>query len=377
MDVSATPIIDNHAHPLSQAQPQTPEEFRSHFTEAHSPELARHHVGSAISYRWALKQLAWALQVEATEEAILQRRGAASLGDYARSLVKEANLSQLLVDEGYPSPREAYSSMWMEAMLEVRVGRILRIETLVEELIPEHARFQDALSAFDDRVAGAPEQGFVALKSIAAYRSGLQIGRVSEPDAAAAFDSARAEAEGDRGVRLESKPLIDFFVWRAVSHAATRGLPVQFHTGYGDPDLDLRLSNPLHLRPLFEDRSLEAAPIVLLHESYPFTAEAAYLAAAHPNAYVDIAFSLPPLDRLQLRRSVEAALGTAPTNKVMVSSDGVGIPEHYYLGAVRAREIVSEVLQSMVDGGELTAFEAEDMADLLFRRNAQRTYNLT
>ena len=51
-------------------------------------------------------------------------------------------------------------------------------------------------------------------------------------------------------MRLSSKPVIDYFVVRALRFAAPRAWPLQFHTGYGDPDLDLRLANPLHLRPL-------------------------------------------------------------------------------------------------------------------------------
>jgi predicted TIM-barrel fold metal-dependent hydrolase len=264
----------------------------------------------------------------------------------------------------------------MEEMLGVRIRPILRIETLAQDLIVRHARPTSLIDDFEVQVGGARAAGYVALKSIAAYRTGLQIDDVPEREVQAAFASARAEAERAGAVRLRAKPLVDFFVLRALRLAAAQRLPVQFHTGYGDPDLDLRLADPLHLRPLFEDGALESVPIVLLHESYPFTANAAFLAAVYPNAYLDISYSLPPLGRSELRRVTALALDAAPASKIMVSSDGVSIPEHYLLGAVRAREVLADVLGLAVASGELGRAAAEETGRLILRDNAVRVYDL-
>jgi uncharacterized protein len=105
-------------------------------------------------------------------------------------------------------------------------------------------------------------------------------------------------------------------------------------------------------------------------------AEAAYLATVYPNAYVDIAFKLPPLDRRELRRVVGVALGTAPASKVMCSSDGVCIPEQYWLGAVRARQIVEEVLSEMAEAGELSVHRAEQLGRMVLCDNAMWVYKL-
>lgn len=50
---------------------------------------------------------------------------------------------------------------------------------------------------------------------------------------------------------------------------------------FGDKDLDLRLSNPLHLRSVLEDKRYANCRIVLLHASYPFSKEASYLASVY------------------------------------------------------------------------------------------------
>lgn len=376
MDLGSIPFVDNHAHPLTRKQPVDPVQFRSHFTEAHSPLLARDHVASAVYYRWTLRQLGGALQCEPNEEAVLRQRNERTFDAYAGWLCRSANIGALLLDEGYPPSVEAYSASEVRTLTGVRVERMLRMETLAEELIVRHSAWAAVVGAFDDVVSRARACGYVALKSIAAYRTGLRIEVVENRSAERAFHALRHDYAATGMLRLSSKPVIDFLVWRAMGHAAAQSMPVQFHTGYGDPDLDLRLANPLHLRPLFEERAFQAAPIVLLHESYPYTAEAGYLAAAYPNAYVDLAFSLPPLSRSAFRRVVETALAAAPATKVMCSSDGTSIPEHYWLGAIRARNALSDVLDAMVEGDELSHEDAVEIAHMILHQNATRIYGL-
>jgi len=376
VDLSAVPVVDNHAHPLVLQQPQDVEAFRRYWSEAWALEVVQQDVPHAVSYLWTLQQLGQFLGVAPTEEAILQRRSETPFPQYARHFVEAANLKYLLLDVGYPPPEIAYGVEETAEMLGIGVRRILRLETLLQDLVMRHSSFDDLVAAFDAEVSQARDAGFVALKSIAAYRTGLAIEPVTDDRAAAAYGPVRREAEQAGSIRLASKPLIDYFVVRAIREAARQELPVQFHTGYGDPDLDLRLANPLHLRPIFEDAGLTSAPIILLHESYPYTAEAAYLATVYPNAYVDIAFTLPPLDRRELRRVVGAALGTAPASKVMCSSDGVCIPEQYWLGAMRARDIVGDVLSQMVEDDELGADDASRLGRMVLRDNAMRLYEL-
>jgi len=376
LDLSGVPFVDNHAHPLTRIQPSSGEEFRAHFSEARSPSVSRGHVVSSVPYRWTLRQLGDALDQEPSEEHIIRVRESRPFAEYCRNLAQRGNISCLLLDEGYPPPGQAYASHEIQAMLGLSVRRIVRIETLLQELIPGARQLSDVVSAFDRILSDVRAAGYVAIKSIAAYRTGLQIEPVSERHLDQAFEALRTDEVRGTAFRLQSKPIIDYFVIRALQHAATQQVPVQFHTGYGDPDLDLRLANPLHLRPVFEDRELSKAPIVMLHASYPFTAEAAYLAAVYPNAYLDIAFCLPPLDWFQLLTATRIALGAAPAGKLMSSSDGVGIPEQYWLGAVRARAVVSRVLDDMVGAGELGDDDAQEMGEMLLHRSATHLYGL-
>ena len=48
----------------------------------------------------------------------------------------------------------------------------------------------------------------------------------------------------DGRLRIESKPLLDYLMVIAVEESARQDVPIQFHTGLGDPDLDLTPGGP-------------------------------------------------------------------------------------------------------------------------------------
>ena len=181
---------------------------------------------------------------------------------------------------------------------------------------------------------------------------------------------------GEKLPRLRYKSLIDFLVIQTLEVAAKHKIPIQFHTGFGDPDLDLRLSNPLHLRFLLEDNRFRNAPIVLLHTSYPYTREAGYLASVYPNVYIGFGLAIPSLSVAGMRYVVRELMELAPISKLMYSSDAHLIPDLYYLGAKWGRKILGEVLDESVKDGDLTVNEVEEIAVDILRRNACNIYRL-
>ena len=142
--------------------------------------------------------------------------------------------------------------------------------------------------------------------------------------------SCRAPAHTVKSAGRAGKPLVDLVVVEGLRAAARQGLPTQFHTGFGDPDLDLRLANPLHLRPVLEDPELKHARLVLLHASYPYAREAGYLAAMYPQVFVDYGLAVPCLSVAGMRRALAMLLELAPTSKVLYSSDAHVVPELYH-----------------------------------------------
>jgi hypothetical protein len=311
--------------------------------------------------------LAAFLGCDATEAAVCAARLAQPFDAYVQRLLLDAGCEAALLDDGYP-PTGALSVSETAATGGVRAERVLRVERLIEVLIPAH----DSVPALEVALAqglAAARPGLAALKSIIAYRTGLAIER---PDAGAverALAALRAAWGGEPG-RLAAKPLLDHLVPLAAEWAAQSGLPLQLHTGFGDRDLDLRLANPLHLRSLLEGGALSRGPVVLLHAAYPYVREAAYLASVYPNVYVDISQAAPLLAGPGLTRVLEELLALAPVTKILYGSDAWGIPEWFWCAARAARRALGEALLWLPET------EARWIARRILHDNAAELYRL-
>ncbi|MGI8913271.1 MAG: amidohydrolase family protein [Chloroflexota bacterium] len=369
------PLIDHHSHPwLRDWQQQDATAFRACFSESPSRHLIETNVPWSLPYQRSLRQLAALLGCDPTEEAILGVRRTSRPAAYLARLFPAANIAALLLDNGFPPPASALSAADVAAATGPPMQRILRIEAFVEELTCTTNDFAELVDRFDTVVGNLAAGGAAALKSIAAYRSGLRLAPVTLAVAAGAWLPLRATAQATGKVRIAAKPVIDFFALRALRHAARQGLVVQFHTGYGDPDLDLREATPLHLRPVLEDPAYRDAVFVLLHGAYPYTREAAYLAAVYPQVYLDVSTSLPPLGSAEIEAMLSQALAVAPVSKVLLSSDGARIPEHHVLGALNARRALGVVLQRAVQAGDIAAADAPLLAAWPLHRTAATIY---
>jgi uncharacterized protein len=368
MDLFSIPAIDQHAHNLVRSDVVAATPYACAFTEGYDPEIVHHHARSTLFYRRSLRDIAELLDCEPTEAAILETRSQFGLEALTRRCFEAANLQAVYLDDGF-LPDTILPWEWHQQF--TSIYRLLRIEWLAEQLMSQVDRFEIFLEWFRSEL-NPPPKGVVGLKSVAAYRTGLDIQSIPLELAADRFYALK-EVYPER-IRLSDKALIDFLVHEALTIAAQYRLPVQFHTGFGDPDLDLRLANPLHLRPLLENPDYRQAPIVLLHASYPFMQEAGYLASVYPQVYVDTGLAIPFLSVAGMKRCTEMLLELSPTSKILYSSDAHLIPELYYLGAKWGRHVIGQVLEQAIQAGELTAQEAEDTAIDILWRNAQRLY---
>jgi predicted TIM-barrel fold metal-dependent hydrolase len=213
------------------------------------------------------------------------------------------------------------------------------------------------------------------VKSIAAYRFGLDLD--PRPPLAAEVASAaggwrrQIDAAGQAGpIRVTDPVLLRFLLWAGVD----RGLPVQIHTGFGDPDVDLRRSDPLLLRGFCELTQERAVPLMLLH-CYPYHRQAGHLAHAYPHVYFDVGLAINHVGA-RAAAVVAESLELAPFGKVLFSSDAWGPPELHYLGALLWRRATAGVLGSWVQSGEWALADAIRVAEMIGARNARRVYRL-
>jgi hypothetical protein len=316
--LDAIALVDHHAHGILREPPRTLDEFRGLFSESGDPRQWPH-VATAVTYQRAIRALASFHDCEPTEGAVFARRLAMDPLEYAATLLQATNTELYLIDDGFPPP--AQSVQWRELgeLAAAAVRPVLRIERL-------RAGEVEAV------VRRARADGFAALKTIAAYRGGLE------------------EIGGTVIAALEA-------------NAATGDpLPVQVHTGFGDADLSLPLARPGLLKPLIE--RFDTTPFVLLH-CYPFVREAGWLAHVYANAFFDLSLTIPHVARPDV--ALAEALELAPVSKLLYASDAARAPELYLLGATWWRDALATVLPDLVD-------DPEAAARLILRENALALY---
>jgi predicted TIM-barrel fold metal-dependent hydrolase len=330
-------------------------------------------IGFAVR-RWCAPVLD--LEPHADPDDYLVRRAQLGHVEVTARFLHAAGVAQLCVDTGF-EPEPLLTPLELgRAAGGAAVHEIVRLEQVAQQV----ARGSTARGFADDVRARLAERARTAVgwKSVAAYRVGLDLAgeRPGEAEVAAAAGRwlAALETQGAQGTntppRLADETLHRFLVWCGVD----LGLPVQFHVGYGDADVDLDRCDPLLLTRLLRAIEPTGVPVLLLH-NYPFHRQAGFLAQVFSNVFLDVGLATHNLGRGS-RALIAEALELAPFGKFLYSSDAFGLPELYFLGAALFRRGVSDFLRDGVADGEWTAEDADRVALMVGAQNARRVYRL-
>ncbi len=371
VEALSAPLVDHHVHtsftgPVSRAAFEeclnegSPEPVPPYMTQFDSQ------LGFAVR-RWCAPLLGldphapaddyWARRADLGEEAV------------ARALLPAAGVARWIVDPGFAGDRvtpTATLARWSGAPC----AELIRLEALGEELLASGVAAGDYADAFRGRLADRAA-GVVGTKSIVAYRCGFDLDWARPADADVAAEvGAWAAATGPDAPRMAS-PLLSVF---GVHAAAEAGLPVQFHVGLGDRDLDLHRVDPMLLLGLLRQPAVARVPVLLLH-CYPFHRQAGYLAQAFTNVCFDVGLAV----NYAGARSVEIlaeSLEMAPFARQLYSSDAWGPPELHLLGSVLWRRGTARVLARWVREGDWDLADAVRVVRMIGTSNAERVYRL-
>ena len=370
--VATLALVDHHVHQaLGGDIPRAG--FEQQITESDRPAPAGttqfdSQLGFAIR-RWCAPVLG--LEPSAPAAEYLARRAELGPARATEMLLRAAGFACLLIDTGYVLDG-MLSLPEMAAAADAQAREIVRLEQVAEQVIAAGdgtaagfaARYRDALA---ERTAGA-----LGVKSIMAYRHGLDFD--PDPPGPAAVTAAAGRwlrgIEAGSAVRVTDPVLLRHLLWAGID----RGLPVQFHTGFGDPDCDLRRSDPLWLRGFLERCEPRGVPVMLLH-CYPFHRNAAALAQAYPHVYLDVGMTLHYVGARAAAVLAET-LELAPFGKVLFSSDAAGPAELHYLGALLWRRATAATLGGWVESGDWNAADAIRVAGMIAAQNSRRVYRL-
>ena len=297
------------------------------------------------------------------------RRAELGRTEVSKRFLAATGTSALCVDTGYV-PEPITSPAELGDLAGATAHEVVRLEQVAEGVVAAGVGadgFADAVrSALATRTAAA-----VGVKSIAAYRTGLDLGAERPAGSEVAKAAGRWLADAQPGTpRLADGTLQRFLVWCGVDLR----LPVQFHVGYGDSDVDLHRCNPLLLTPLLRAIEPTGVPVMLLH-NYPYHREAGYLAQVFPHVYVDAGLATHNLGARAPALLAEA-LELTPFGKFLCSSDAFGLPELYYLGSALFRSALSAYLRTGLGQDIFTERAAARITRMLSADNAKRAYQL-
>ena len=374
IDLSAIAVVDGHGHPLLRDPGDVSMgTFLDLFSEGRSGTM-REDVTHTGYYRRALRALAERLGVERTAEAVLEGRRRQVGPDTARAQFAAAGIAALLVDTGYPADGGMPLDE-MRRLLGCAVHEVFRIETCAERLLVQRLPFDEFMETFRRALLDAAT-GCVAFKTIVAYRTGLAVRPWRDEECRTSYARALAAIPPGGRPRLADKPLLDRLVETTLEVARETSRPIQLHSGFGDPDIDLLGANPLHLRAILEDPRWASVRLVLLHMAYPYTREAAFMTAVWPQVHLDLSLALPFLGAGALSPLIEI-LSLAPSSKLMYGSDVSALPELFALSAEWGRAALGEALGWLVEHGDLDSAEAGSIARAVLSDNARALYALT
>jgi predicted TIM-barrel fold metal-dependent hydrolase len=322
-------------------------------------------VGFAIR-RWCAPPLG--LQPHAPAAEYWARR--CELGEEAvnRLLLGAVGTVTYLVETGYQGDAVLTPEEHAEAA-GATAREVIRLETVAEELLGKVDSGRAFVAEYPS-VLQEVSRLAVGTKSIVAYRAGFDVDPVRPGDAEVVKVVDRLLASVPGTVRVVDPVLLRYLLWCGVD----RGLPLQLHSGYGDPDLDLHRANPLLLMPWLRQVEPTGVPVMLLH-NYPYHREAGYLAQMFDNVYFDVGLGLF-YSGSQSAQIVAESLEVAPFTKQLYSSDAWGPSELHLLGALLWRRGISRVLGQWVEDGEWAQHDAERVLHLIGHENARRVYRL-
>lgn len=368
MPLTLPPLVDHHCHGVLRHAPGR-NEFASFLTESDSPpapgtSFFDSQLGFAVM-RWCPPLLG--LPAHCPPERYLERRRELGTEEVARRLLRASGTGTYLVDTGLPGdltgPAELAELGGGDA------GVIVRLEALAERVADashDAAGFVEVL----DHAVVASARTALGFKSVAAYRHGL--GLEPDPPGSAEVHTAASRwlAERGPGGRLTDPVLLRHLLWAAVR----TGLPLQLHTGFGDPDLRLDRCDPLLLTDFVRAVAPHGCPLVLLH-GYPYHRNAAYLAHAFTHVYADVGLALSHTG-VRAAAVLAEALELTPFGKLLYSSDAYGLPELYLVGARVFEDALIRLTEDWTSSGAWSERDATRIAGLLAADNAARLYGL-
>ena len=313
------------------------------------------------------------LHCDRTFDAVAKARSsrATDFDQYVRELFEDVQLRGLVMDGAYP-PLSDEDLKHFPA----KVVKIFRLEPLINNCLAKYESFEEFCSGFESAIRNAVrDDGYVGLKTVIAYRTGLSIIRPNEADARLDFQAAKSGKAERSWFGPKVKQLRDYLIVKALELSIDLDVPMQIHTGVGDYQILLDQCDPGLLYNLLTDDKIRHATVVLVHSGFPNNQNAAYMASVLPNVFLDFSLTVPFLNPLSHQRVMEI-LEITPSSKVMYASDGFGIPEVFWFSAKRGKRLLEKCFTQFLEEKMFDESQVYEKAESILSKNATQLYRV-
>ncbi|MBF6189870.1 amidohydrolase family protein [Nocardia sp. CDC186] len=309
-------------------------------------------IGLAVR-RWCAPALD--LPAHVGPDVYLRHRARLGGREVAARLLRASGVNRWFLDTGIGGGTADFA-----ALVDGEVREVIRLEEVAEQVVAQVG----AVSGVYERIEAelrARAAGAVGLKTIVAYRYGLDFPLRDHPPTSFAPEH-----------RLTDPDVLGWLVGLGARIGAELGLPLQFHTGFGDPDLRLRHGDPLLLTDFLRRTAGTGLSVMLLH-CWPFHRHAAYLAHVFEHVHLDLGLTIPYVGQ-RAGAVLAETLELAPFRALCYSSDGYGLPELHYLGALLWRRGLGKLVDEWLADDAITTADAEALVGAFGHGNAERVY---
>ncbi|RST60333.1 amidohydrolase [Siminovitchia terrae] len=379
IDLTSIKAVDVHCHPyIANEEPYSPEEYLrklslsvlpNMFKKAKEASSTKIFPGMNMYMQITIQRLARYFGCQPILEEVVARRNeeAKDFTAFTQNLFKNAKLEGMVVDFGYPTP--PLSKDDYQRLTGVPIWEVYRIEPVMVRLRESHETFGAFIEAYrEDLKEALNRKHVVGLKTIIAYRSGLEIGDKNEQMAKDQYEEFRLND------RARAKELRDYCLHVAMEECTNFNKVLHIHTGFGDGEVVLPKASPSFLIDLLRQEKYAETKVHLVHGGYPWMEEAAFITSILPNVYLDISLQNPFVGH-GVERIISQVYELAPFDKVMYGSDAFTVPEMNWLGVLLFKECFERVLTDWIEKGYTDKDMAVEIAEHMMYKNFERVYS--
>lgn len=384
LDLTSYPVTDNHCHPFPAGR--EPLEFERNFCIGLYP-VRSEDMRNTLYYHMMLKELRrlFGMSADVPDKQVIAQRNSMAKEhrtEYTAMLWKDAGYKKFLVDFGYPISQkhdpgkklsgDEIAEMYRDSA-DVEIYPVNRIEWVANALIKEKTPFHRFADLFIENTKNMAErEHLIALKSVIAYYTGLEVKILPESEIHAGYERFLQNPQDQNAEKI----VRDYCFILGCHVCRELNIPLQVHTGLGDsPDCNLIKGNPFLLYDVLNLPEVRETRLMLIHGSYPYLEELGMILNHYSNVFADLS-SLCPYASIAAEDKVLRLMEMAPLNKVCFGTDGGGIPEHSWFGAVYMKRVLAGVLNSLVERGYISYQFAEESAKNILYQNADRIYKI-